>query len=63
MRNAEVSWPAPFEKDVEGVPSRARSQKYHPEKHCMRGPGPATRRKELSDVAPAHIVAEATEQG
>ncbi len=27
-------------------------QKYHPEKHYMRGPGPATRRKEFSEGAP-----------
>ncbi len=27
-------------------------EKYHPEEHYMRGPGPATRRKEFSNGAP-----------
>lgn len=39
------------------------SRKYRPEEHYMRGPGPATQRKETLDSASAHVAAEAHEQG
>jgi hypothetical protein len=37
-------------------------RKYHPEKHYMRGQGPATRRKEMSAAAPTHGAGEPGEE-